>query len=178
MPSQYSKFQRVSRLAFVTAATSLTGRQPNFARCLAVSWAGTLLYTFLGALALDRILSGAKCTLRPSLAFAYIGSVIARHSSSGRQPNFAASYKERNYGTFADGTTYIRQGGHHAGHRPAFQLPLSFRLLIFIISLISETRQRSSALLLWILVALLLLCNAGDIWGRKLDVLTKWSCHN
>ena len=45
-----SKFQRVSRLAFVTAATSLTGGQPNFARWLAVSWAGTL-YTFSGALA-------------------------------------------------------------------------------------------------------------------------------
>ena len=33
-----SKFQRLFRLAFVTAATSLTGGQPNFARCLAVSW--------------------------------------------------------------------------------------------------------------------------------------------
>jgi len=32
-----SKFQRVSRLGFVTAATSLNGSQPNFARCLAVS---------------------------------------------------------------------------------------------------------------------------------------------
>ena len=36
------KFQLVSRLAFVTAATSLTGGQPNFARCLAVFCAGTL----------------------------------------------------------------------------------------------------------------------------------------
>jgi len=40
----------VSRLlAFVTAATSLTGGQPDFARCLAVSWAATL-YTFSEAL--------------------------------------------------------------------------------------------------------------------------------
>ena len=30
-----SKFQRVSRLGFVTAATSFTEGQPNFARCLA-----------------------------------------------------------------------------------------------------------------------------------------------
>jgi len=37
-----SKFQRVSRLAFVTAGTSLSGGQPNFAWCLAISWAGTL----------------------------------------------------------------------------------------------------------------------------------------
>jgi len=48
------------------------------------------MYTFSGALAPDRILPGAKFTLCPSLAFAYIGSVIARHSSSGRQPIFAA----------------------------------------------------------------------------------------
>ena len=43
---QPSKFQRVSRLAFVTAATSLTEGQPNFARCLAVSWAATLYIHF------------------------------------------------------------------------------------------------------------------------------------
>jgi len=36
-----SKFQRVSRFGFVTAPTSLNGGQPNFARCLAVSWADT-----------------------------------------------------------------------------------------------------------------------------------------
>jgi len=59
-----SKFQRVSRLVFGTTATSLTGGQPNFARRLAVSSAGTL-YTFLGALASDGILPGAKFTLRP-----------------------------------------------------------------------------------------------------------------
>ena len=43
-------------------------------------------------------------TLRPSLGFSYIGSDTARHSSSGRQPNFAAWstwYKEWNYRTFA-----------------------------------------------------------------------------
>jgi len=62
----------------------------------------------------------AKLTLRPSLAFAYIGSVTARHSSSRRQPNFGAWYKEWNYGTFADDATYIRQGGHHGGHCPIF----------------------------------------------------------
>jgi len=44
-----SKFQRVSRLGFVTAATSLTGGQQNFARSLAVSWAGTLCIHFGGS---------------------------------------------------------------------------------------------------------------------------------
>jgi len=38
----HSKFQRVSRFGSVSAATSLTWGQPNFARCLAVSWAATL----------------------------------------------------------------------------------------------------------------------------------------
>jgi len=41
-----SKFEQVSRLAFVTAVTSLTGGQPNFAQCLAVSWAATLYIHF------------------------------------------------------------------------------------------------------------------------------------
>jgi len=75
------KFQRVLRLGFVTAAMSFTGSQPNFARCLAISCAGTV-YTFLGAFAPDRILPHAKFTLCPSLAFSYIGSVIAQHSST------------------------------------------------------------------------------------------------
>ena len=45
-----SKFQWVSRLGVVTAAKSLNGSQPNFARCnLADSWAGTLLYIFGGS---------------------------------------------------------------------------------------------------------------------------------
>jgi len=78
------------------------------------------IYTFSGALAPDRILSGGKFTLRPSLAFSYIGSVTARHSSSERQSNFAASYNEWNYRTFAEDATYIRQGGHHVGHQPTF----------------------------------------------------------
>jgi len=50
------------------------------------------LHIFSGALVPDRILPGAKFTLRPSLAFSYIGSVTALHSSSGRQPNFVAWY--------------------------------------------------------------------------------------
>ena len=48
------------------------------------------IYTTSGAVAPDGILPGAKFTLGPSLAFTYIGSVTAQHSSGGRQPNFAA----------------------------------------------------------------------------------------
>ena len=52
------------------------------------------------------ILGGSKFILRPSLAFSYIGT--ARHSSSGRQPNFVAWHKEWNYGTFASCSFYIK----------------------------------------------------------------------
>jgi len=48
------------------------------------------MYTFLGLLPPDGILPRAKFTSRPSLAFLYIGSVTARHSSSWCKPNFAA----------------------------------------------------------------------------------------
>ena len=82
----HSKFQRVSRLGSITTATSLNGSQPNFARCVAVSWA------FRGFLPHYGILPGAKFTLHPpSLALSYFGSVTARHLSSGREPNFALS---------------------------------------------------------------------------------------
>jgi len=82
--------ERGSCLGFVTAATSLNGSQPNFAGCLAVYWAGTLYIHFRGLLPHYGILPGAKFTLRPSLALSCIGSITARHSSSGHQPNFAA----------------------------------------------------------------------------------------
>jgi len=87
------------------------------ARCLAVSWVGTVYIHFRGLLPSDRILPGAKFTLRPSLAFSYIGSVTARHSSSRRQPNFVAWYREWNYRTVAEGATCIRLGSHHVGHQ-------------------------------------------------------------
>ena len=47
---------------------------------------GLIRYIYIvgGLLSPDGILPDAKFTLRPSLAFSYIGSVTARHSSSGR----------------------------------------------------------------------------------------------
>jgi len=84
-----STFQRVSRFGFVTAPTSLNGGQPNFERCLAVSWA-----TFWGSCPATEF---CQCQVQNHFAsksciLLYIGSVTARHSSSGRQPNFAAWY--------------------------------------------------------------------------------------
>jgi len=79
------------------------------------TWAGTLYIHFAGSCPLTEF-----CYVQNSLAFSYIVSVTARHSSSGRQPNFAAWYKEWNYGTFAEGATYSWLGSHHIGHRPIF----------------------------------------------------------
>jgi len=62
---------------------------------LVVSWAGTLYIHYAGLLPHNGILPGAKFTLRPSLALSYIGSVNARHSSSGCQTNFAALSRGR-----------------------------------------------------------------------------------
>jgi len=75
---------------------------------------------FRGLLFPNGILPGAKFTLRPSLAFSYIGSVTVRHSSSGRQPNFCSVVEGMALRNFRRGTTYIWQGGHHVEHRPAF----------------------------------------------------------
>jgi len=47
-------------------------------------------YKLSGLLSRNGILPGAKFTLRPSIALSYICSVTTRHSSSERQPNFAA----------------------------------------------------------------------------------------
>jgi len=78
-----SKFQQVLRLGFVTAPTSLS-RGNQTLQCLSVSWAGTLYIHFWGLLPSNAFLPGLKFTLHPSLAFSYIGSVTARHSSSRR----------------------------------------------------------------------------------------------
>jgi len=69
------KFQRVSRLGFVTAPTTLNGGQPNFARRSAVFWASTLCIHFRRLLPPNGILPVATFTLSASLASSYIGSV-------------------------------------------------------------------------------------------------------
>jgi len=66
-----SKFQRVSPIGSVTT-TSLNGSQPNVARCLAVSSAGTLHIHFRGLLPHYGILQDVIFTLHPpSLALVF-----------------------------------------------------------------------------------------------------------
>ena len=63
-PANFNRFRVLASL-LQAAATSLTGGQPNFARCLAISWAGTRYIHFRQLLAPDGILPGAKfCQVR------------------------------------------------------------------------------------------------------------------
>ena len=71
------------------------------------------IYNFRGLLPPNGILQGAEFILHPSLAFSYIGSVTARQSSSGCQPNFVAWYKGMELRIF-------RRGHHlHSAGRPS-----------------------------------------------------------
>jgi len=85
-----------------------------------------IIYSFLGAVPPDGILPGAKFTLRPSLAFSYIGSVTAQHSSSGRQPNFGAWYKEWNYRTFGRAAITFGICPHSSFHLAGCELAVSY----------------------------------------------------
>jgi len=109
------KFQRVSRLGFVTAATSLTGGQRDFARCLAVSSAGTLYIHFRGLP--DGILPGAKFTLVQVLRSPILEALLHGTSAAAVSQTLRRSTTQ---GTFAEGAIYIRLGGHYVGHRPTF----------------------------------------------------------
>ena len=80
-PANFNFF--VSRLHYCSNVAHQRGGQPNFARSLAVSWAGTPYIHFQGLLPCNGILPCAIFTLCPSLAFSCIGSVTARHSSTG-----------------------------------------------------------------------------------------------
>jgi len=53
----------------------------------------------------------AKFTSRPNLEFSYIGGVVHGTRAVGVSQTLRRS---------AEGTTYIRQGGHDVGHRPTF----------------------------------------------------------
>ena len=107
-PANFNGFRVLAAYCSDVAQRKQTKLCTVFGRLL--GWYTT--YTFSEVLA--GILPGAKFTLRPpSLALSYFGSVTARHSSSGRQRNFAALSTGRHLG-------YIRQGDHHVGHWPTF----------------------------------------------------------
>ena len=122
---QPSKF-RGSHLGFFTAATSLNGSPLNFARCLAVCWAGILYIHFWGLLPPNGILPGAKFTLRSPVLAALL------HSTGAVGISHTLRYGTRNgimelslLIIFNRGRHQYSEGGHHVGHRPTFYFVLN-----------------------------------------------------
>ena len=113
-------------LGFVTAATSLNGTPPNFARCLAVCWTGILyIYIFGGSCLLTEFCQVQNSHCVQVIAFSCFGSVTARHWSSGRQPNLRRGTRNGIMELslliiFNRGRHLYSEGGHHVGHRPTF----------------------------------------------------------
>jgi len=108
-----SKFQRVSRLAFVTAG-DVTHRRPTipctmFGRLL--SW--YTIYTLFGG---SSCLLREFCQLQSSLCVQVLHSPILATLLHGTRVVGVSQTLRR----WAEGATYIRQDGHHVGHWPTF----------------------------------------------------------
>jgi len=89
------KFQRVSRVGFVTAPTSLNGSQRNFAWCLAFSWAGTLYIHFWARIARCKIHFASKfCVL---LYWQYYCSTALEQWSSAKLCDMVQGMELRNF---------------------------------------------------------------------------------
>jgi len=78
------------------------------------------IYIFRGLLPLTEF-----CLVQNSLYVQVLRSPILAtllHGTPvvGISQTLGAWYKQWNYGTFAEGATYIRLGGHHIDHRPTF----------------------------------------------------------
>jgi len=108
-----SKFQRVSRVGFVIAATSLNGSQLNFARCLAVSCTDTLYNTFSAVLAPWQNFS--RCKFHFASRFCVLILAASLHGTS-------AAGVSQTLRRWEEGAIYIRQGGHHVGHGPTLYI--------------------------------------------------------
>jgi len=111
-----NKFQRVSRLPFVTAAMS-TKLCTMFGRLM--GW-----YTMYE---LSGILLGATFTLCPSLAFSHIGSVTACTA-------FMVVGVSESLRRWTEGATYIRQGSHYFVYCANLTMCVMGRVLLTLLS--------------------------------------------
>jgi len=100
------------RVMQLTAAISLSGSQPHFARCLSVSWAGTLNIHFAGSCPIMEL-----CQVQNSLC---IVQVLRTHILVALLHGTWAVGTSQTFWRWAQGATYIWQGNHHAGHWPTF----------------------------------------------------------
>jgi len=106
-----SKFQRLSRVVSVTAATLLNGSHTIFAQCLVVSWTGTLYIRF------QRLLPhGGILKLQNSLCVQVLRSSVLAASLQGTPAAGVCQTLPR----WEEDATYIRQNGYHVGYRLTF----------------------------------------------------------
>ena len=91
-----SKFQSTDFASWQRYCSDVAQRKPTkLCTVFTVSWAGTRRTHFWRFFPRYGILPGAKFTLHSILALLYFGNITAWHSSSGREPNFAALNRGR-----------------------------------------------------------------------------------
>jgi len=105
----FSRNSFTSRLHYCSDVAQRS--QPNFARCLAISCAGSLYIHFRGLLPPNGILPGAKFTLLQILHFPILAVLLHSTRAVGISQTVWHS---------AEGANCIRQGGRHVEHRPTF----------------------------------------------------------
>jgi len=109
-----SKFQRVSCYGFVTEAMSLSGGQSRFSWCLDVSLAAILYIHFQRLLPPKGMHFASKsCTL---LYWQCYCTALQQWVSA----KLCSRVRGMELLNFCKGTTCIRLGDHHFGHRPTF----------------------------------------------------------
>jgi len=110
-----SKFQLVSRHGFVSAPTSLNRRQPNFARYLAVFWAGTLteFCHMQNSLCVQVLRSPILAALLRGTRAVIVSQSLWRGTRNGITELSLLVILNRGHHLYSE-------GGHHVGHRPTF----------------------------------------------------------
>jgi len=82
-PGNFNVFHVLALLLYRRRSTDVN-QSLQFAQCWAIICAAILYIRFRGLLPPNGILPAVKFTLRLNLAFFYIGSITARHSSTER----------------------------------------------------------------------------------------------
>ena len=119
-----SKFQWVSRYGFVTAATSFSGGQPHFVRCMAVSWAGSRYMHFRG-LPLDGISPRANSLCAQVLRSPILAALL--HSLESWSSAKLCGVQQRASPIFGRATITLGIGSHSSF--------ISFSILKFSVSI-------------------------------------------
>jgi len=105
-PANFNGFRVLASLLRRRRSTEVN---QNFARCLAVSWPGTLYIHFRGLLPVTEF-----CQVQYSLCIQVLRSpIVAALLHGTRAVNIIPTLP-----CSAEGAAYIRQGGHHVGHWP------------------------------------------------------------